>query len=84
MSSVALHRIGLGLLLIFFFSLGLAAALIGVGVLAVSASSLADRFSGDSKWSKFLTPLSALVVMLVGIGFVFNAMVAAGIVSLNL
>jgi hypothetical protein len=68
LSSIALHRIGTGLLFILAFSLGLASVLIAIGILAVRASRLWSRFDSNSIVARILPVLSALVVTAIGIG----------------
>ncbi|WP_031485148.1 nickel/cobalt transporter [Maridesulfovibrio frigidus] len=79
LAAVALGRIVFGLLLIFSFSLGLAAVLIIIGVLTVRASKLTERFSGSRKLIKNLPVASAGLVMLAGIAIALNALQAGGI-----
>jgi len=66
--AVAAHRVGYGLALIFSFSLGLAASLMMVGLLALRARAVVTRsFAG--RWMGVIPILSALVI--VGFGFFF-------------
>ncbi|MGO8878178.1 MAG: nickel/cobalt transporter [Desulfomonilaceae bacterium] len=83
LSAISLGRVGFGLLLIIFFSLGLAAVLIVIGLLTVTASRLSDRISEHCKWIQVLPVLSAGVVMIIGIGIAFNSLVAGGILTIN-
>jgi ABC-type nickel/cobalt efflux system permease component RcnA len=84
LAAVALNRISLGLLLILFFSLGLAGVLILIGILTVTASRLTSRFSESQAWVQKLPIFSAGIVMVVGISIAFNAVKAAGIISINI
>ncbi len=79
LAAVALGRIVFGLLLIFAFSLGLAAVLIIIGILTVRASKLTERFSGSRKLIENLPVASAGLVMLAGIAIALNALQAGGI-----
>jgi ABC-type nickel/cobalt efflux system permease component RcnA len=66
--AVAAHRVGYGLALIFAFSLGLAASLMAVGLLAMRAkAALSRHLSGG--WMSVVPIGSALVI--VGLGFFF-------------
>jgi nickel/cobalt transporter (NicO) family protein len=66
--AVASHRVGYGLALIFAFSLGLAASLTAVGLIAVRArAAVSKRLSGG--WMSVVPIGSALVI--VGLGFFF-------------
>jgi ABC-type nickel/cobalt efflux system permease component RcnA len=78
--AVGLHRTGLGLVMIVAFSVGLAAVLVGLGLLLVTAapvlSRVADRRSG---WVTARLPLlSAVVVAILG-----GAMTVTGIGALT-
>ncbi len=83
LSAISLGRVGFGLLLIIFFSLGLAVVLIVIGLLTVTASRLASRFSEHRKWVRVLPVLSAGAVMIIGIGIAFNSLVDGGILTIN-
>src|SRR6266542_5358943 len=66
--AVAAHRVGYGLALIFSFSVGLAASLMVVGLLALRARAVLTR-SLAGRWIGVIPILSALVI--VGFGFFF-------------
>ncbi len=83
LSAISLGWIGFGLLLIIFFSLGLAVVLIVIGLLTVTASRLADRLSESRRWIQVLPVFSAGAVMIIGIGIAFNSLVAGGILTIN-
>ncbi len=83
LSAISLGRLGFGLLLIIFFSLGLAAVLILIGLLTVTASRFVDRFSESRKWIQLLPVFSAGAVMVIGIGIAFNSLVAGGILTIS-
>jgi nickel/cobalt transporter (NicO) family protein len=65
---VAAHRVGYGLALIFAFSLGLAASLTAVGLLAMRARAAVSRRLSDG-WMSVVPIGSALVI--VGLGLFF-------------
>lgn len=79
LAAVAIQKIGLGLLIILAFSLGLAAVLIVIAILAVTASNLLNVLDGKQKWVKRLPLASALVVMIAGIGIGFASLVNGGV-----
>jgi ABC-type nickel/cobalt efflux system permease component RcnA len=83
LSAISLGRVGFGLLLIIIFSLGLAAVLIVIGLLTVTASHLSDQISEHREWIQVLPVFSAGVVMIIGIGIAFNSLVAGGILTIN-
>jgi ABC-type nickel/cobalt efflux system permease component RcnA len=85
--AVALHRILFGLAIIGSFSVGLAAVLIIIGILMVTARPLMERISGgtNSKFTQLYLPVgSAAVVMLLGLGIMGKVLIDLGIVSIHL
>jgi ABC-type nickel/cobalt efflux system permease component RcnA len=68
--AIGAHRIGYGLALISAFSLGLAGALIGIGLLALHARAAVSRRLHGS-WATLIPLGSALVI--VGFGLFFAA-----------
>ena len=74
LGAIALHRVGLGLALIFAFSLGLAATITTIGLLAVLARRAFSRISLDGRLVRALPAVSALVVLAVGVGITVNAL----------
>ncbi len=66
--AVAAHRVGYGLALIASFSVGLAASLMVVGLLALRARAVLTR-SLEGRWMGLIPILSALLI--VGFGFFF-------------
>ena len=80
LSAVALGRIGFGLLLIVAFSLGLAAVLIALGILVVSARRFMATFHVESPlFRRWLPQTSALIIALFGIVLAAQALKTTGI-----
>jgi len=76
LAAVKMHRIGYGLLLIVAFSIGLAAALIAIGLVVVSAGqrlSRLDRFSAGGKLTRYLPIGSAAIITIIGIALTLRA-----------
>ena len=76
LAAIKLHRIGYGMVLIVAFSIGLAAALIAIGLLVVSARQRLTRFKGlgeDSKLVRYLPLGSAAVITLIGAALTLQA-----------
>jgi ABC-type nickel/cobalt efflux system permease component RcnA len=73
LAAISLHRVGYGLLLIVAFSLGLAAAITGIGLLAVGAKSFFSRRSFEGRLVRVLPTLSALIVLGLGIAMTLRA-----------
>jgi nickel/cobalt transporter (NicO) family protein len=67
LSAIALHRIGLGLALIVAFSLGLAATITAIGLVAVFARRTFSRLSLDGPLVRSLPAASAALILAVGV-----------------
>jgi nickel/cobalt transporter (NicO) family protein len=74
LSAIALHRVGFGLALILAFSLGLAATITSIGLVAVLAKRAFSRLSLDGPLVRLLPAASALVVLAVGLAITVNAL----------
>ena len=74
LGAIALHRVGLGLALILAFSVGLAATVTAVGLVAVLARRAFSRLSLNGRLVRSLPAVSALVILAVGIGITVNAL----------
>jgi ABC-type nickel/cobalt efflux system permease component RcnA len=83
LAAVAMHRIVFGLTLILAFSVGLAAVLIAIGVLAVTATRLMTRSAAESRWVSALPAASAGVIMLVGISIAVGSLVSGGVLTVS-
>jgi nickel/cobalt transporter (NicO) family protein len=76
LSAIALHRIGFGLALILAFSLGLAATITSIGLVAVLAKRAFSRLSLNGPVIRLLPAASALVILAVGVGITVKALPA--------
>ncbi len=74
LSAIALHRVGFGLALIVAFSVGLAATITAIGLLAVLARRAFGRLSFDGPIVRALPAASALLILAVGVGITLNAL----------
>ena len=74
LSAIALHRIGLGLALIFAFSVGLAVTITTIGLVAVFARGAFRRLRLDGPLVGALPSVSALLILAVGIGLTVRAL----------
>jgi ABC-type nickel/cobalt efflux system permease component RcnA len=79
LGAIALDRIGLGLVLVLAFSLGLAGALTAIGMLFIYAGSLFKRFPSSGRLIGFLPVLSALFISVIGLGIALKAAMEIGI-----
>ena len=75
---MALHRIGLGLALIVAFSLGLAATITAIGLVAVLARRSFGRLSLDGRLIRALPAVSAALILAVGL--VITARAVPGVI----
>ena len=74
LSAIALHRVGFGLALIVAFSLGLAATVTSIGLVAVLAKRAFGRLSLNGPVIRLLPAASALVILAVGVGLTVKAL----------
>ena len=84
LAAIALKRLLFGLLLILFFSVGLAAVLITIGILVVSAKSFLDRFENSGRSIQWLQIASPALVTLLGFVILLRGLLSGGIISINL
>jgi ABC-type nickel/cobalt efflux system permease component RcnA len=78
LAAIALHRVGFGLALIVAFSLGLAATITSIGLVAVLARRTFARVSLDGPVVRALPAVSALAIL--GAGVVLTARALPGVV----
>ncbi|MCI0635130.1 MAG: sulfite exporter TauE/SafE family protein [Actinobacteria bacterium] len=67
LSAIALHRVGLGLALIVAFSIGLAATITAIGLVAVLAQRTFGRLSLNGRVVRALPAVSAALILAVGV-----------------
>jgi nickel/cobalt transporter (NicO) family protein len=82
LGAIALGRVGLGLLLISAFSLGLAGVLTAIGILLVHARRLFERIPAQGRLLQILPVGSALFVTLVGAVITVQALAQTGLLHL--
>ena len=73
LAAISLHRIGYGLALILAFSVGLAAVVSGIALLAVTAKRAFSRMSFEGRLVRVLPAVSALVILFVGLAMTLRA-----------
>jgi nickel/cobalt exporter len=74
LSAIALHRVGLGLALIVAFSVGLAATITAIGLVAVYARRAFGRLSLDGPVVRALPSVSAALILAVGLAITARAL----------
>jgi nickel/cobalt exporter len=84
-SAVALHRTAFGLYLIVAFSIGLAAVLIGMGLVTVYAGRMMSQLPIEAPFvQRWLPMASALMISALGCGIAVRGLAAAGIVHIRM
>jgi nickel/cobalt transporter (NicO) family protein len=83
LAAVSLKRIALGLSLILAFSLGLAAVLIGIGVLMVTAGGWMQRWSGEGRVIRLLPAVSGAVILVLGFVIALQSLVAGHVIRIG-
>jgi ABC-type nickel/cobalt efflux system permease component RcnA len=73
LSAIALHRVGFGIVLILAFSLGLAATVTGIGLVAVLARRAFGRISLQGRLVRLLPAASAFLIFCVGVAITAKA-----------
>jgi len=73
LAAVSLHRIGYGLILIVAFSVGLAATITAIGLVALRAHRVFDRWSLEGRAVRLLPNVSALLVLALGLAMTVRA-----------
>ena len=74
LAAISLHRVGYGLVLILAFSVGLAAAVTCIGLVAVTARRAFARAGFDGRLMRALPFVSALVVVALGVVMTVRAL----------
>ncbi len=71
--AIGINKTVLGMILIFFFSLGLAAVLVSLGLVMVTSRKLFDRYAPSTKVAKYFPVMSALIIICIGAVLVLKA-----------
>ncbi len=74
LAAISLHRVGYGLVLILAFSIGLAAAMTAIGLIAVTAKKTFERVDFNGGLIRLLPAISALVVLGLGLAMTLRAL----------
>ncbi len=84
LSAISLNRVGLGLLMIVAFSLGLALVLMAIGVLMVYARGFMERVGSQGRLWRTIPVFSPLIIAALGAVIAVQALVGAGIVQITI
>ncbi|MGQ0600774.1 MAG: nickel/cobalt transporter [Anaerolineales bacterium] len=82
LATVALGQVGLGIVLVIVFSIGLAATLTGIGLLLVYARKFFERVPLTGRFMYLASAASAVFITVAGLGIVWQALVEMGILKL--
>jgi nickel/cobalt transporter (NicO) family protein len=83
LSTIALQRVGFGLLLIVAFSVGLAGVLITLGLLMVSARHVIARVQGEGQlMTRWLPLTSAAVITVFALAMLAQAFITTGMMQI--
>jgi nickel/cobalt transporter (NicO) family protein len=74
LAAISLHRVGYGLVLILAFSVGLAAAMTAIGLVAVTAKKTFERVDFNGGLIRLLPAFSAVVVLGLGLAMTVRAL----------
>ena len=74
LAAISLHRVGYGLVLILAFSVGLAAAMTSIGLLAVTAKRAFSRLDFEAGVVRLLPAISAFVIVGLGVAMTLRAL----------
>ncbi len=67
LAAISIQRIGFGMLLVFIFSVGLAAVLIAVGLLFIKGSHIIQKIPQASAVTRILPIISTLLILILGV-----------------
>ncbi|MEQ8187543.1 MAG: sulfite exporter TauE/SafE family protein [Candidatus Eremiobacterota bacterium] len=84
LSAVALNRIILGLLVIVAFSLGLAAVLIAIGIVMVTAGKMLEKYYPKRNLLNRVAAFSYLFIFILGLVIAIQSLTSAGILVINI
>jgi nickel/cobalt transporter (NicO) family protein len=84
LSAIAMGRVAFGLLLIVFFSMGLAMVLTAIGLAMLYAHRLFDRYAMEASWLSRLPMASSLLVTVLGLAIAVRSLISGGIVQIHL
>jgi ABC-type nickel/cobalt efflux system permease component RcnA len=76
LAAISLHRVAFGLVLIVAFSLGLAAVVSAIGLVAVGARHTFKRVSLEGRAVRALPAVSALLILVIGVAMTLRALPA--------
>jgi ABC-type nickel/cobalt efflux system permease component RcnA len=82
-AAVNLRSVVLGLVLILAFSVGMAAVLVAIGILMVTAKDLMQRFTGEAAWVRALPAVSGAILFFLGAWLTLQSLAQVGVVKVG-
>jgi nickel/cobalt exporter len=73
LAAISLGGFGRGVSLVVIFSIGMAAVLVAIGIMMVHAAKFAGRYLAESKWTRIVPIVSAIIITLIGVGLTVKA-----------
>ncbi|MGQ0794102.1 MAG: nickel/cobalt transporter [Deltaproteobacteria bacterium] len=83
LGAISLQKIGFGLALIVVFSFGLAAALIGIGLMMIYARRFMDGFNAEGRLARILPVASSFVITALGVIIAVESLVSGGVIQIK-
>ena len=73
LAAIALGGFVKGVSLVVIFSVGMATVLVAIGIAMVHAAKFAGRYVAESKWTRIVPVISAVIITLIGVGLTIKA-----------
>ena len=73
LAAISIGTFARGVSLVVIFSLGMAAALVVIGLAMVHAARFAGRYVAESRWTKIVPVISAIIITVIGVGLTAHA-----------
>lgn len=83
LTAIAIGRLAFGMAIIVTFSTGLGFVLVLIGFIVTRAGSLASRFDGSGRITRWLPVASSIVILLLGAAIAAHSLMEAGILVID-
>lgn len=75
LAAISLGGFVRGVLLVVIFSVGMASVLVAIGIAMVHAAKFAGKYVAESRWTKIVPIISAIIITLIGMGLTIKALI---------
>lgn len=75
LAAISLGNFLRGVSLVIIFSVGMAAVLVAIGLMMVHAAKFAGKYVAESRWTRIVPVISAILITLVGVGLTVKAVI---------